>query len=232
MKEKTSLSIVLVISTLWHIFLIFAVLIVILPKGFDFVKFPTVSFLGPILNEEAFRLDISSNQSQIWSPYKKNFHSDNLSRSDSIATAQRVFVNYEKDIITSAPLDSMMDKKVFYYTREFPVYKKFEKEESFAGSDNIVKIEGPLKSRTIFFKPQLPVLPKWTESSNIEFKMEFKILVSDKGNVMLVERLISSGYPDIDILMSRYLSRWQFVAIVQGTREVSYGKVSIDLSSK
>jgi len=56
----------------------------------------------------------------------------------------------------------------------------------------------------------LPVLPDWLKEEKLRLNIEIKFWVSPDGLVEHAEPLISCGYPEIDLLMVRYLDKWRF----------------------
>lgn len=70
----------LIISLSCHIFAIFVFVLVITPaKGFTYNKFPDASFLGPILEANAFRAGVNLKAAFMVTPYREDFASGGLS---------------------------------------------------------------------------------------------------------------------------------------------------------
>lgn len=61
------------ISLGWHLFCIFAFILVITPKGFTLNKFPETSFLGPILETGVFQPGYNAGPVYMVTPYKEDF---------------------------------------------------------------------------------------------------------------------------------------------------------------
>ena len=76
-----------------------------------------------------------------------------------------------------------------------------------------IKMEGEVQKRTILYHPDLPKYP----SSIIQFPRECDVVihfrVSPKGLIQQIERVISSGESDLDILAIRYLRQWRFAPL-------------------
>jgi len=61
------------ISLGWHLFCIFAFVLIITPKGFTLNKFPETSFLGPILETGTFQPGYNAGPVYMVTPYKEDF---------------------------------------------------------------------------------------------------------------------------------------------------------------
>ncbi|MBI3990571.1 MAG: energy transducer TonB, partial [Candidatus Omnitrophica bacterium] len=91
-----------------------------------------------------------------------------------------------------------------------------------------LEIEGPAKERVVLYKPPLPPYPKWAEMAGLDFDLVLKFMVNQKGEVKLVETLISSGYPQVDTLGLRYLKNWRFNPLSsEDDKAGQWGKIKI-----
>jgi hypothetical protein len=75
-----------------------------------------------------------------------------------------------------------------------------------------LSISGPLEKREIIFLPDKPQVPTWLKDEG-QFHAKFKIYVDREGQVVLTEKIISSGFSEIDILAQKYLRRIRFSKI-------------------
>ena len=90
------------ISLLFHLFCIFAFVLVVTPRGYTYVKFPEAAFLGPILEADAFSGGVGLKTVFMVTPYKEDFASNGLS----------VWRTYDY-IGKNALLDESLDKTKF-----------------------------------------------------------------------------------------------------------------------
>lgn len=67
------------ISLGWHVFCIFAFVLVITPKGFTLNKFPETSFLGPIVEAGTFQPGHNASPVSMVTPYKEDFAYSDIS---------------------------------------------------------------------------------------------------------------------------------------------------------
>jgi TonB family C-terminal domain len=67
--------------------------------------------------------------------------------------------------------------------------------------------------RAILFKPELPVYPEWAKEIGNDFELELKFLILPDGTVGPIEKITSSGYPELDEIGIRYIRKWRFIPI-------------------
>jgi len=77
-KDKV-FSASIIVSLSLHIFAIFAFVLVITPRGFTYNKFPEASFLGPILEANAFQAGVNLKAAFMITPYREDFTASGLS---------------------------------------------------------------------------------------------------------------------------------------------------------
>jgi hypothetical protein len=91
-------------------------------------------------------------------------------------------------------------------------------------------IEGPLSKRDVLFLPDKPEIPKWHKDKG-SFNIKSKLYVDNRGRVVFIEQLASSGYLDIDLLAKKYLSKIRFSqdsALTEDEREWGIINVKIE----
>jgi len=216
MFRSKSFNISLLISLTWHLFWVFAIVIVILPKGFGFARFPTISFLGPILEEGIFSGDLMEARTSVPTPYRKNLLPEKglpASRVNSQHGQNAGELNSKKVLLPN--------NLPFVHTKKVPLFHNTMSELA----DNKLKgsnvkavlsrqgiwIESPLSDRKIIYIPQAPRLPKWTRSTtDAHFFLKLKVFVSASGNIEHLEQLTSTGHPELDLLGMRYVRGFIF----------------------
>ena len=100
------------------------------------------------------------------------------------------------------------------------------------------EIEGPVRSREVIYKPELPSYLRWDEGLGVDldrlgntFSITLKLTVSPEGKVESVERVSSSGHPTVDLVAIRYLKGWQFSPLKSGgSKEEQWGQVKLNFS--
>lgn len=141
-KDKV-FNISFLISFCWHLFFIFAVVLVITPKGFTINKFPTIDFLGPILEKDIFRPDYGSKQVFMPTPYKEDFTFDKevfLQSSNYLDIAVLV----DKSLLQPQFAEPAMEKQIPAFIQEgVPAPKKAD----------TVKAGGGFPSWSVLYKP-------------------------------------------------------------------------------
>lgn len=250
MFRDKSFNISLFISIGWHLFWMFAVMLVIMPKGLDFARFPTTSFLGPILNQGVFSEGFAGESTSIPTPYRRNFIASEaleashrslirdprggLSRSQFqkglLVPEKNVDLSHKKRVprLSAAFRNSMIDKRVDP-SPPLPEGERVGLPSGQTGVRGFEEINGPLKDRRLVYKPERPRLPSWTHRTGLDFAIGIKIWVSPEGVVESVESLTTTGYPQIDCLWMGYARGWLFEqASQEETRALRYGTIWLD----
>ena len=199
------------ISFCWHLFCIFAFVLVITPGGYSFNRFPTTAFLGPILERDAFRSDYNPKGAFMVTPYKEDFAYD--------IEYLRPGYNYLNAQALLGDDFGKVDFREPHIQKQSPEFTESQPPEpkkdltpsgphSGAGATDKgflkgLKIDGPLAGRNIVYRPAMPNLPAWAASGNQSFTIDLKIYVSGDGVVRRVNRLTTTGYPAIDLMAMR-----------------------------
>jgi len=209
-KDK-AFNISILISTAWHLFWIFAVIVVVTPTVQPRDVYQEVDFLGPILEKTAFDIMVENVSPQ----------------SETLYARSALFVNNiylrprgpERKILNGVMEEPIVEKLSVILQRygrddkEIPTY--FSEEIRMIYERSITKtlplsIEGPAKRREIMYKPDKPSVLRGLYDDSNEYLVKLKFFLSEDGLVRDVEPVISSGYPDIDLEGIKFLKRWRF----------------------
>lgn len=194
--------------------------VVILPKGKNFAKFPTISFLGPILEREIIVDAAKQEESpkRFYTFFKRDFQP-----LEFFGPEMEVAENFN-------PKES--------YEINIPIGEIFveEKEEIEPKSaSDIIEYdfgqsveEGPLSKRRIISKGELPDYYKWAQQNAQGFNMKFKLWVSADGRVVKIDRLLSSGLPQVDALGINYVQQWRFEGKSNISPEADWGITEVN----
>lgn len=204
-----------VISLLGHILCFFTFNIIVVPRGITAQTFTNVCFLGSILDNNAFTREIKraynageeemkGAKERVLCDRKALFSKRIIKpqiKSDYLLTSKQVF----------SSIDEIM--KVDKY-----VFDNLQTAEKPKTSESDVKIIGSAKERAILSKPAKPYMLEEGfiikhGLNNGYFKVKLKVTISPEGRVRKVEKLTSSGYPEIDLIWMRYVGRWIFAPI-------------------
>ena len=93
-------------------------------------------------------------------------------------------------------------------------------------------MEGPAKKRAVLFKPPFPTLSKSLYGEEENFTARLRFTISEEGNVGLIEPIISSGSPLIDLECIKYLKQWKFSPKVSQDREKEWGIITLNIKAK
>jgi hypothetical protein len=221
------------ISILWHLFWICGIRIGLDSYGGDRQRgYPIISFLGPILEESTFRkrlkIDLSS---FIRTPFRKGLIPDQLDLRKELLDKE-IQPKEEKEI------------KEITTRRQAGVLDKYALIDLFDLSDGLnlnshtqpdyparIGLEGPAKNRIVLYSPPLPSLPDWAKREGLKFDLKVKFWISPQGVVKRAEPQISCGYPEVDLLGIRYISKWRFETVSadsEGTNQWGAIKLSLE----
>ncbi len=220
-------------SFLFHVFCIFFIVLVIKPNGFKFNNFTSISFLGPIL-EQNISVGYNLKPTLFVTPYKEDFtfNQDMLWKNYDYLDARALADNTIDQVEFKEP---QIQKQIPDFTNSFlksdeamVLSRPLKNPESLKN----LKIEGPLASRGIAYSPVNPALPKWAKESDMNFSIDLKISVSGNGAVQSVNRLTTTGYPEIDLIAIKYASSLIFQPLYESAIGVTQeGKIKVTFNS-
>lgn len=211
---KRPFTIAIMISLAWHFFLGATFNVVVTPIVLSPVsKFSHVNFLGPLLLEDISpktgieaRPTFVRGRVERTVSYKESFFYAKIQRPKKEAPEKRLenlTVFKERAIAQATP--SLYEKALapFFY------------EEQQEYEPKISDLMGPIIGRKVFSKPEVPTSVKWPvkmmQDQDIDsFDMMLRFYVSPGGEVESVEKIYSSGYPEVDIIGIRYIKMWKF----------------------
>lgn len=204
-----SLRIALIVSVTLHLVAMSAVTI-ITPQGVERIKpFTQVDFLGPILRKTAFDIMIEN-----ITPLKKTDYSgigNNITNSYLRADAPRI----EPSLFGADAYGEMfMGPRHGWLLPENKTVPNFLLENSLypmlPDSSALPENRTVGFSRDVVYRPEPPLLLKGLYGQQEAFAMKVRIMVDESGTVKIVEPLTTTGFPQIDIAVSKYVRKWIF----------------------
>ena len=229
MFRDGKLNLAVVFSTVWHLFWIFAIGIVVTPNVRSNNVYQEVDFLGPILEKTAF--DLMVDQA---TPKAETLYSSSILLSESIYLKPQG----PRRRIPEAPGQVFMSKRFAFIKnhgkdkKEIPRYIA-ENIRNFVSKPNEAKpasaVEGPARKREVIFKPKALVIPRGIYGDQENYRLELKFFVANNGIVYDAIPAISSGYPEIDLVAIRFLKRWRFspLSATDGHSRDAWGTVTV-----
>jgi len=214
-KDKT-FNVSLAVSVAWHLFAAYAVVVVIIPKGLNFARFPTTSFLGPILEGGVFRRPLLNTKTVTPTPHRRNFLPEGglpALKSTSGGTGAVQQLDFRKGIIAiKSPFGQAKQLPGAGFEKETPSGYKVSTGPMQRLSDQGVYIEGELIKRQLLHMPAaLKLSRKDTKGLDEDASVEFKILVAPSGDIIAVEKLKSSNSAEVDLKAMRHVRKFVFV---------------------
>ena len=225
----------IIISTMWHLFWVSAICIVVTPSVQPTNAYHEIDFLGPILEKTAFDLMIEEVKPQAETLYARSaLFLDNVYLKPE-GPGRKVPSDFVpggvRDKIGFSLRDYIEDAK------ETPLY--FEQESRITYIRQIGKrkdllvVEGPARTREIIFKPRHLTVSHGIYGDAEEHFVKLRFFISGNGLVHDVEPIVSSGYPQIDIEAIRFLKKWRFSpsSLVEKAKS-SWGTVAVKVEVK
>lgn len=203
-------NLAVVFSTVWHLFCIFAIGIVVTPSVRSNNAYQEVDFLGPILEKTAF--DLMVDQAI---PKSETLYSSSVLLSESTYLKPRG----PRRRIPEVPRPVVMSKRFGFIRdhgrdkKEIPRYIA-ENIKNFVSKPDkeqlLLAVAGPARKREIIFKPKALAIPRGLYGDQEDYRLELKFFVASNGIVYDATPAVSSGYPEIDLEAIRFLKRWRF----------------------
>jgi len=195
-------------------------------------KYSEIIFLGSILEKSMFNLSVVEKPVRPETMYKSPAVIRNEKWLDIDGPERQVGVSNLFDKLDSAnsfsgkkydsgknPLSVVSGSRAIYYNIEEKTANKF--------------IEGPVKSRDLIFKPETPYLPRNRYANDENYVIKFKFNISESGNVVQIEPVLSSGNAEVDILYSSYLRKWKFAPVSYAVKkEKDWGVVTLHVKGE
>ncbi|MBL7158583.1 MAG: hypothetical protein ISS91_03650 [Candidatus Omnitrophica bacterium] len=225
-------GVTILISSVWHLFWISAVEIVVTPTINSGCDYQEVNFLGPILEKTAF--DIMAD--------------DYAHYGEARYAASSIFFLDRAHLKAAGPKRHILDRNVpekalnrFTFNlqgyindaKEIPFYMAEQKDFILLEEKEMPKVEGPVKGREIIHKPDSPVVASESYGANATYSVEVRFAISHNGIVYRAEPLVSSGQPKIDIIAIRHVREWRFSPLSLVEREENnWGVVTVIIKSR
>ncbi|MFH2138955.1 MAG: TonB family protein [Candidatus Omnitrophota bacterium] len=185
MQGKNIFGIALSCSIIWHL-VGFGAINIVCPEQLLRPEFAPVNFLGAILDRPAARIDVVP---------------EILPQAQGLA-GKSIPRSLEKETL---PFSELSNKAIPDTNAVLTGPKQFM----------ITEVLGEGFRRGIIQKPALPVCPEWAKKLSSDFEIQLKFLILPEGTVGTVEKITSSGYPELDEIGVRYIRKWKFMPLAE-----------------
>jgi len=203
-----NLRIALLLSLGLHVFMMSAVTI-ITPEGIGRTRaYTKVDFLGPILKKTAFDIMIENASPILKTTYR---YANVVTQSGYLD----ISVSKREPFVQEFPeyLENNMDSFVMDYLSAPKAVPDFSLESNFNDSISSGRWNSDYlrkRVRRVIYKPDPPVIMRSLYGGEENYKVKVKALVSEDGNVRQSEPLTTTGYPELDIMGSKFVQGWIF----------------------
>jgi len=224
LQTSRPLRTALLVSALWHLVWLFVIFIDIESPGAKPRLEPKIYFVGPILTDDAFNMILASKPELSSTVYRSAAET-----APGLEPQAQEMERPDPGDLVSVPLGQSTWSALRGRLREEKPYPEamFRKKLQVALIPWPFPIEGTeLADRGLLSVPVFPALPDRADALWID--PEYEITVAGTGKVREVRMLISSGDPETDLLIGRYLEQWQFIPLDETRQSLDQrGKVRI-----
>lgn len=228
-QESRPLRVAVLASLLWHLVWLFVIFIDVEDPVSKAKLEPKIYFVGPILTDDAFNMILEVKPEFSTTTYRSGDLSSptlepqpqEMERPDpgdlvSVPLGQSTWSRLRGKIQGEKPYPQTLFRK------KLAVKQLAEPPFPITGSD--------LKGRALLSVPVFPRIPIRGEALRAD--PEYELTVSGAGIVTEARLEISSGDPEVDRVLGRYLSQWQFVPLEERLRATSgKGRVRVPLDT-
>ncbi|MBU4305150.1 MAG: energy transducer TonB [Candidatus Omnitrophica bacterium] len=194
MVEKNIFVIALSCSILWHILSV-QIVTVVWPTYSKRPSFAAVNFLGPMVET----VDVTA---------------EHFMPQEQEETAGALVAPKDTALENAQPAVPLAEKMPLPLGQLSPRSSP-EPELGVASGKGflVAEVVGTHVKRPVLFKPNLPDYPQWARNLGSDFEIQLKFLILPDGTVGTVEKVTSSGYPELDEIGVRYVRKWKFIAL-------------------
>jgi hypothetical protein len=225
MFRDKAFNISFVISLFWHLVWMSIVTIIVMPAGFKAADYSNIYFLGPVFEETAYDLMIEASPVRFETMYTRPFMPQYVLEVDIDESIGR-YPQPGLDITAS----SLYEFSLRDIIREdkITVPYLFRKTSVVSGD---LEAKSVLGQRALIFKPEeIPKVPIWVTQEKESFKIELEFIVSPEGVVGEITPVVSSGYPNVDIIGMDYLKKWRFAPLTEAEEQKEEtGRIELEL---
>ena len=221
-NRKTIIVYALLLSFIWHLVWCLVFKVDLTPKKTKGLNITKTVFLGGFLERTHIKNDLNLSSLRV---------------TNKVIGLMERFCG-EVDILPEyIHFNEAVQKAIFYKDVNLDEEKaeaillRLSKAPKINYAVNNLKLEGPLKERSVVFMPPKPEIPEWMQDER-EFNIKNKLLVDKNGRVVFVEQVSSSGYLEVDLLVKTYLKRLRFSDSNQPKDDdFQWGIITVELES-
>lgn len=210
LSESRPLRTAILASLLWHLIWLFVIFIDVSDPPAKPRLDPKIYFVGPILSDDAFNMILASKPEFSTTVYRSEAQT-----APGLEPQTQEMERPEPGDLVSVPMGQSTWATLRGHMKDEKPYPEtlFQKKLPISLISTPFKIEGEeLAERGLLSVPTIPRLPDPT-LSNTWTDPEFEITVSGLGKVTEAKLTISSGDPQADLVIGRYLQQWQFIPL-------------------
>lgn len=225
LQESRPLKTAIFASVLWHLVWLFVIVIDMKDPGTKPKLEPKIYFVGPILSDDAFNMILASKPEFSTTTYRSPGQS-----APSLEPQQQEMARPQPGDLVSVPLGRSTWSSLRGQIKEEKPYPEALFRKKLTAGEIVRQpfpIEGEaLNARGLLSVPAFPNLPDRGSTPWVD--PEYQLTVLGTGIVQEAKLVISSGDPETDRVIERYLKQWQFIPLEEARRgTVETGKVRV-----
>ncbi|MDP8299843.1 MAG: hypothetical protein P9L88_08095 [Candidatus Tantalella remota] len=178
-----------------------------------------VDFLGPILRKTAFDIMLENVTPVVRTTYSYSGTGTQGENLKAVAPKRKVYVQEFPVYLEQRMDDNVLD--FFSSSKDVPGFALRLSDKAFAPDEWSVgrREEG----RAVVYRPVPPRVSSELYSGRDTFRSRFRLTVDSNGNVKRAEPVTTTGYPELDILSTKFVKGWIF----ESGRDLSRGDEDI-----
>lgn len=226
LQNSRPLKTAIAVSLLWHLIWLFVITIDMESPGNRPKLEPKIYFVGPILSDAAFNMILAEKPEFSTTVYR----GQQSPAAPSLEPQPQAMERAEPGDLVSIPLGQSTWSSLRGHLKSEKPYPEvlFRKklQPTAVVRPPFPVGNGPLENRSLLSVPAFPELPNRGEVPWVD--PEFELTVSGEGIVQEARLAVSSGDPETDRVIERYLKQWQFVPSEESARgSVERGRVRV-----
>ena len=174
-----------------------------------------VYFLGPILQKTAFDIMLENVTPVVTTTYSYSGAGVQGGDLKAVAPKRKVYVQEFPVYLEERMDDDVLD--FFSSSKAIPVFALSLRSEAFMPAE--WSETRSAEERAVVYKPAPPRVDSELYGGKDIFRARFRLLVDSNGNVKGAEPVTTTGYPELDILSTKFVKGWIF----ESERDLSQG---------
>jgi hypothetical protein len=222
-----NLRIALFVSIGMHVMALSSVEI-ITPEDFRPVRrYTRVDFLGPILKKTAFDIMLGNVNPIVRTTYRYTFLVPENGYLKALVPKREIKVREFPE-----HLENNMDMLVmgFLTGKKSVPGLRMDLEDLYLEEEGreLVKTLAT-RERKVIYRPEEPFIMRGLYGDREKYRIKVRLLISAGGNIKKMEPVTTTGFPEVDIIVSKFVKGWIFEPIADAAEEDEWREIKVIL---